>query len=79
MLQASFFYSRSIQIAPIEAKDALKSNRMAMTHGSRARPYLQSRWKALACQTLITITFREEAVPPPGRLGLCVPLEEMAT
>lgn len=41
-----------------------------MTHGSRARPYLQSRWKALACPTLITITFREEAVPPPGRLGL---------
>lgn len=33
-------------------------------------PYLQSRWKALACPTLITITFGEEAVPPPGRLGL---------
>lgn len=60
-------------------KDTLKTNRTATTHGSRARPYLQSRWKALACPTLITITFREEAIPPPGRLGLCVRLEEMAT
>lgn len=36
-----------------------------MTHGSRARPYSQSRWKALACPTLITITFVEEATPHP--------------
>lgn len=60
-------------------RDTLKTNRMAMTHSSRAGPYLQSRWKTLACPTLITITFREEAVPPPGQLGLCVRLEEMAT
>lgn len=43
---------------------------MAMTNGSRARHYLQSRWKASACPTLITITFKEEDVPPPGRLEL---------
>lgn len=70
--QASFYYSLlgcSIQTAPNKQKNELKTNRMAMTHSSHARPYLQSRWKALACPTLITITFMEEAVPPPARLG----------
>lgn len=79
MFQASFYLVAPQKNSSNRAQDTLKTNRMAVTHSSRAQLYLQTRWKALACPTLITITFTEEAVPPPGRLGLCVRLEEMAT
>jgi len=74
VFRASFYHSPLKSLhknRSNRAQDALKTNRMAVTHSSHARLYSQSRWKALACPTLITITFAEEAVPPPGRSGLC--------